>query len=477
MKITPFVRMQLLIFSIVTVIAITAMAVYYIRIPQMLGFGVYRVEVQLPSTGGLYPNANVSYRGVNVGKVTSVNLTPEGVTAHLWVSSGTHIPENAQVSVRSVSAIGEQFVELTPPDDPSPHNLSGGAVLQTDDVPVEIATMLDQVDALLVEVTDTRLRTVIDEAFLAFNGNATALQRLIDSMILFVGAANENLDVTLDLIDQAGPLLATQTRTADDIRSWTADVTEVTDQLRAAKPDISDILATGPGMAAQAQQLFEDMNLSLPLLISNLGTVTHTQAVYLPNLQQVIVLYPRVMATLITAINTGSNNYGPNVNFTLGFQDPGTCTVGFIPPEDWRSPNEQTPRQVPEGTVCRMPQNAQVSVRGARNFPCVEYPGRRAPTPEECETGFVPSERDNVPFPNGLPGTNLPVQPAGQVVPATAEAWAARPAEPAVYAAAYDPESGRFTGPDGRDYDSGLGRGAQNTKLEWYDLITEPVQS
>ena len=41
-------------------------------------FGVhdyYTVNVELPQTGGLYPNADVTYRGVSVGRVGSISLT------------------------------------------------------------------------------------------------------------------------------------------------------------------------------------------------------------------------------------------------------------------------------------------------------------------------------------------------------------------------------------------------------------------
>ena len=102
MKITRFVRIQLIIFAIVTVIAMVAMAIYYIRVPSMFGVGSYRVELNLPSSGGLYENANVSFRGVNVGKVKAVRLTDEGVQAELTIDNSAQIPESAKASVRSV---------------------------------------------------------------------------------------------------------------------------------------------------------------------------------------------------------------------------------------------------------------------------------------------------------------------------------------------------------------------------------------
>ncbi|ALG85926.1 MCE family protein [Gordonia phthalatica] len=476
MKITKFVRMQLIIFSIVTVIAMVAMAVFYIQIPKMFGIGSYTVTLDLKSTGGLYQNANVSFRGENVGKVTGVRLTPTGVAADLRIDSGTEIPSDAKASVRSVSAIGEQFVEFTPPKDPSESNLRDGDTITSDDLPVEISAMLDQADGLLNEVSDTKLRSVMDEAFLAFNGTGQDLQRLMDSMTLFVGELDKNVDSVIDLVDQAGPIMATQNRTADQIRSWTKSLTRVTDQLRASRPDITDILDKGPGVAAQSQKLFQDMNQSFPLAISNLSVAAHTMAVYLPNLRQTIVLYPRVLSALITAINSGSNRHGPNVNFTLGFQDPPTCTVGFLPPDQWRFPSAQDARDLPPGLLCRLPQDAQSSVRGARNFPCVEYPGRRAPTPAECKTGFKPSARDNVALPNGFPGTNLPKQPAGYVVPGTPGDY---DAGPAVYATTYDPTTGEFIGPDGKTYttDAAQKPTTDSQKTKWYDLITKTVKS
>ncbi|GED99613.1 hypothetical MCE-family protein [Gordonia spumicola] len=474
MKITRFVRMQLLIFSIVTVISLVVMAVFYIRIPQMFGIGSYNVEVSMKSTGGLYQNANVSFRGVNVGKVTGVRLTSDGVAADLTIESGTEIPADSVVSVRSVSAVGEQFVEFTPPADSSGPVLSNGASVTATDLPVEISSMLDQADALLADVSNAKVRAVMDEAFTAFNGTADELQRLMDSMVLFVGAMNKNVDATVDLVRQAGPILATQNRTADQIRSWTRDLTKVTDTLRAGNPDITDILAKGPGVASQAKNLFDDMAPGFELGMSNLKVAARTMAVYLPNLRQTIVLYPRVLSALITAVNTGSNRHGANVNFTLGFQDPPTCTVGFLEPSKWRFPSATTPQDLPPGLLCRLPQDSQTSVRGARNFPCVEFPGRRAPTPAECRTGFVPSNKDNVALPNGFPGTNLPKQPAGYVVPGSPTDY---DASPATYATTYDPETGEFIGPDGKTYKTQAGADNRNQKKQWYELITKTVQS
>ncbi len=65
-----FVRIQLIIFTVASVIGIGVMAVGYIQAPTLLGLGRITVRLDLPAAGGLYRFSNVTYRGVEVGKVT-----------------------------------------------------------------------------------------------------------------------------------------------------------------------------------------------------------------------------------------------------------------------------------------------------------------------------------------------------------------------------------------------------------------------
>jgi hypothetical protein len=40
----------------------------------------------------------------------------------------------------------------------------------------------------------------------------------------------------------------------------------------------------------------------------------------------------------------------------------------------------------PDGLYCKLPQDSPISVRGARNYPCMGHPGKRAPTVEICDS-------------------------------------------------------------------------------------------
>ena len=80
---TRFVRIQLIIFTIASIVGVTAMVLVYMQAPTLLGIGRMTVKLELPRTGGLYRFSNVTYRGVQVGKVTDVRATRAGAEATL----------------------------------------------------------------------------------------------------------------------------------------------------------------------------------------------------------------------------------------------------------------------------------------------------------------------------------------------------------------------------------------------------------
>ena len=67
-------RIQLTIFAVVTVICVGAISAFYLHLPAAVGIGAYNVTANFVAGGGLYQNANVTYRGVTIGRVESVGL-------------------------------------------------------------------------------------------------------------------------------------------------------------------------------------------------------------------------------------------------------------------------------------------------------------------------------------------------------------------------------------------------------------------
>jgi phospholipid/cholesterol/gamma-HCH transport system substrate-binding protein len=391
---TRFVRNQLIIFTIASIVGVAVMIFGYMQVPTLLGIGRITVQLELPATGGLYRFSNVTYNGVQVGKVTGVELTETGAEATLRLDTSPKIPADLQAEVRSVSAVGEQYVDIRPRTDSGPY-LQDGSVIAMDDttIPQAVGPMLDQVSALVDSVPEGRISDLLDESFKAFNGAGYDFQSLLDSASEVTGDVNDVSDQTRALIDDTGPLLDSQAETTDSIRSWARSLAGITDQVAQNDPEVRAILQQGPGFAQEVSQLLEQVRPTLPILLANLTTVGQILVTYNPSIEQLLVLLPGVVAAQQAFGLPENNPTGlPQGDFTLTIADPNSCTVGFLPPSSWRSPADTTTIDTPDGLYCKLPQDSPIAIRGARNYPCMAHPGKRAPTVEICNDpkGYQP---------------------------------------------------------------------------------------
>ncbi|MCX2931609.1 MlaD family protein [Mycobacterium sp. CVI_P3] len=402
---TRFVRTQLIIFTIASIVGVAIMLFAYIQVPTLLGLGRLTVKLDLPATGGLYKFSNVTYRGLQIGKVTSIELTDTGAQATLSLDTSPKIPADLKAEVRSMSAVGEQYVELLPHTDKAPY-LQDGSVIPVDNtsIPQAVGPMLDQVSKLVDSIPKDKLSQLLSESYQAFNGTGYDFGSLVDSGATITRDANAISDNTRALIDDSMPFLKAQADTTDSIRTYAASLAGITEQVANNDPQFRSILRNGPGFAQETSKLLEQLKPTLPVLLANLTTFGQIGLTYNPSIEQLLVLVPPFVAQIQTYAPTNNPTGLPNGDFSLGLGDPAACTVGFLPPSSWRNPADTSVIDTPDNLYCKLPQDSPVAVRGARNYPCMEHPGKRAPTVELCNdpNGFQPlAQRQHVlgPYP------------------------------------------------------------------------------
>jgi len=408
-----FTKIQLSLFALVTVITLTIMIIFYLRLPATFGLGTYSVTADFVAGGGLYKNANVTYRGVAVGRVESVGLNLNGVDAQMRLNSGTSIPSNVTATVKSVSAIGEQYIDLVPPAKASSAKLRNGSRIERNNTRIgqDVADLLKRAETLVNSIGDTRLRELLHETFTAANGSGPELARLVESARLLVDEANANYPQVSQLIDQAGPFLQAQVRAGGDIKSLADGLARFTSEVRQADPQLRSTLATAPDAIDEANTAFSGIRPSFPALAASLANLGRVGVIYHKSIEQLLVVLPALFAAITTAAGGTPQDEGAKLDFKLDLNDPPPCAVGFIPPPMIRTPADETLREVPKDLYCKVAQNDPSTVRGARNYPCQEFPGKRAPTIQLCRDpkGYVPVGRNpwrGPPVPYDTPVTN-----------------------------------------------------------------------
>ena len=84
--------LKLVAFVLVGTLAFVLVVFSFARIPQYLGWGRMEVTLEMTDASGLYPRANVLYRGVEVGQVREVEMTPAGARATCCSTAGPRSP-------------------------------------------------------------------------------------------------------------------------------------------------------------------------------------------------------------------------------------------------------------------------------------------------------------------------------------------------------------------------------------------------
>lgn len=522
---TRFVRSQLIVFTIASVVGVTAMVFGYLQLPTWLGIGRITVTVDLAGTGGLYRFSNVTYRGVHVGKVTSVTPVADGATAELSLQSSPSIPANVEANVRSVSAVGEQYLDLVPRGDGPPFLENGSVIAEQDTtIPLKVGPVLDQLSELTTSIPKEKMAALLDESFLAFNGAGFDFGSLLDSGSRIAADSNATAEQTRALVDDSEPLLDAAAASSDALGDWTSSLAQFTDQMVENDSEFRTVLQTGPGAAQEASRLLDQLKPTLPVFLANLTSIGEVGVTYNPSLEQLLVLLPPYIAGYGSSAPLNNPTGLALGAFTLTNGDPPPCMVGFLPPSEWRSPADETLVDTPDNMFCKLPQDSPISVRGVRNAPCMGHPGKRAPTVEICNSdepyqplairehvlgpvpfdpslvaqGIPPDSRadldaqtfapvEGTPLPPGAvpsgtppglppPGSrNLPPtvpSPDAAPPPTTPNSFSGNESAhgASVAVANYDPRTGRYIGSDGRTYQqTDLRQSSEPTA--WTDLL------
>ena len=107
------------------------------------------------------------------------------------------------------------------------------------------------------------------------------------------------------------------------------------------------------------------------MLLANLTTLGQVAVTYHASVEQLLVLLPPYIGSVQAVGSPLNNPTGMTLgDFTLTINDPPACTVGFLPPSQWRSPADLSDIDTPDGLYCKLPQDSPIAVRGARNYPC-----------------------------------------------------------------------------------------------------------
>jgi virulence factor Mce-like protein len=330
--ITRQTKLKLIAFAMLAVLGMSYLGFRYVGLDRVLLGSGYDVAADFADSGGIFVNAEVTYRGVSVGRVSDMQLTDDGVRVMLTIDPDTEpIPADAQAVVATRSAVGEQYVDLRPDDDKGPF-LADGSVIPQDHtaIPIPVEQLLLDVDELVGSLDIENLRIVIDELGKAFAGTGDDLGRLIDNGDLLLARAEESLPQTLRLITDGQTVLDTQVDSRSAIQDWAANLRLVSDTLVEMDPDLRTLVVNAPDAGEALQELVENAGPGLGSLVRNLDVLNQVTIPRLDGVEQMLVTYPDVVSGGFTVVRNDGGTMRAHFGFVLNAGDPRACTSGYV---------------------------------------------------------------------------------------------------------------------------------------------------
>jgi phospholipid/cholesterol/gamma-HCH transport system substrate-binding protein len=445
--ITRQTKVQLLVFFLVAVFGLSYAGSRYANIHLPGHDKGYLVQAEFSDSGGIFKGAEVTNRGVAVGKVEKLTLTDNGVRLSLRLRPGTvvHTPTTALVANRS--AVGEQYVELEPQTNDGPGLKQGSTIpREQTSIPIPPTQLIVNLDNLVNSVDTKDVTTVLSELGKAFEGSGTDLQRLIDASDKLTTAATQNLPQTLKLIQDSKPVLDTQRAVAGNFQSYNASLASLTAQLRASDPDFRTLFTNGAASAKVTQSLLEANRTALPLLLDNLISTAQVQKVRIPALRQILVTYPNVVAGGFTVTpGDGTAHFGAAMTNT-----PAPCTSGYETTKV-RPPEDVSPHQSNVTAYCSAPVSSGQDIRGGANAP---RPNGLKAYPNDGGSSAQQALFDSITGQDGYTGESIGF-------------------------ADYDPASGRAISQSGQQFTIGSNTGltSMSAASSWEWLFLDPLRA
>ena len=201
----------------------------------------YTLTARFAEAGqNLDTQSDVKIRGVNVGRVTGIDVGRDGrAVVTMRIDPGTDVPRTAVAAIRPISIFGPKFVDLVPGDGEGrgPFYGDGDEIAHTATA-LELSDVLAHADALMAAVDPQDLTTILHTFADGIDGLDQPMSRSIDDARTLLDATLASTDDRHRLLDAAAALAGeladegpTILRLADGVHQPTETLGEHQDEL------------------------------------------------------------------------------------------------------------------------------------------------------------------------------------------------------------------------------------------------------
>lgn len=243
-------------------------------LPVRIGERTFQVRVEFASFPGLREDLEVDYLGVKIGRVDHIALRTGRVDVTVEIDEGVEVPRDATAQVLRKSAVGEPYVEFSPPAVRGGELLADGDVvpLAGTKVAVEYQRLFDSAGELLKSVKPEDIKTLTGELATGLEGQGDPLRDTVADLNQLTGTLADNSGVLDALAVQLTQLAGTLSGSRTQLASGLDDLAAFTGTLSASRAELDGLLDRSPGFLERVNGLLEESKPGARCLLTALGT-------------------------------------------------------------------------------------------------------------------------------------------------------------------------------------------------------------
>lgn len=233
------------------------------------------VNVNLERTGGLLERADVTYLGVPIGRVDSIDLRDDGVRARLSLDSDFKVPADSEAVVAGLSAVGEQRIDLRPRGSGGPYLADGSVIDQKKtSTPKPFAELLAHVGSISDQLDPKQLGIIVGELAKATDGSADDVRRMLAGGRFLLTGLEDVLPETTRLLENGHTTLTTISDLSDELERFGKAGKTVGAALKGSDADIRKLLDSSPGALKLIRDVVIETGPTLGALTGDMNRVT-----------------------------------------------------------------------------------------------------------------------------------------------------------------------------------------------------------
>ena len=337
MRLTRRVIINTIAFGVLSLVLIVVMA--FQVLPTVFGrsYSIYGI---FTAAGGVATNQEVTYRGVQVGRVGEMTLTDRNVRIELIIEAGHRIPrDGTSARVLFKSAVGEQFVDLLPDHVGAPFFASGDTIpIERTSIPIQIEDLLRELDAVLRSIDPQALGSLINELGAGLSGHGEDLKNIILALDTFAQVGADRRDELAGLIGDGADIQDSFNSTREDFVRAQEAARAVLATLVARKGDVQRTLEATRDLGTEIIALLDHRKQELNQILADLGDVVRISHAHQGDLDKTLTYLGPFLADAVAAydapyfvFNLLSNDEAPSCTY-----DPSSRPVRSVtdPPEE-----------------------------------------------------------------------------------------------------------------------------------------------